>query len=73
MTWPCRGVLRTEWEIMEVLEQGLADNRHSQAGRWKRKAKKGHENGEDNIVMGEGKLETPNPDVVTWSFVVNTL
>lgn len=71
ITWPCRGVFRTEHEITEVPD--LADSQHSQAGRWKGKAKKGHENGEDSIVVGEGKLETPNPDVITWSFVVNTL
>lgn len=73
MTWPCRGVLRTEHEIREVPGQGLADGWHSQAARWKRKAKKGHENGEDSIVVGEGERETPNPDVITWSFAVNTL
>lgn len=38
-----------------------------------KEAKKDHENGEDSIVVGEEKLETPNPDVITWSFVVNTL
>lgn len=39
----------------------------------KEKKRKVHENREDNIVVREGKIETPNPDVITWSFSVSTL
>lgn len=39
----------------------------------KEKKRKVHENREDNIVVREWKIETPNPDVITYSFSVSTL
>ena len=39
----------------------------------KSKNEKGHESREDNIVVREGGLETPNPGVITWRFLVSIL
>lgn len=39
----------------------------------KEKKRKVHEHREDNIVVRERKIETPNPDVITCSFSVSTL